>query len=183
MPRVSARTPPLLYPPQFIHSLFTHDLTQRRSNRKMSSSTPQLNQLESPTSVINMNLKKFFVYPIDRKLSYSVTIKTWFFLTFPIQKNNANWRRHSTTTNFSYFWLHFQWIFARYKPKLSLTAVVFSTLWVFGLVELNFICFRIFHRIRHPSKTVTATTDRAALSPGLVEQRKSSLRYEKVCFA
>ena len=61
-------------------------------------------------------------------------------------------------------------------PKLSLTAVIFSTLWVFGLVGLNCICFRIFHRIRHPSKTVTATTDRAALLRGIVEQRKSSLR-------
>lgn len=61
-------------------------------------------------------------------------------------------------------------------PKLSLTAVVFSTLWVFGLVGLNCICFRIFHRIRHPSKTVTATTDRATLLRGIVEQRKSSLK-------
>ena len=61
-------------------------------------------------------------------------------------------------------------------PKLSLTAVVFSTLWVFGLVGLNSICFRVFSRVGHLSKTGRATTDRTALPLGIVEQRKSSLR-------
>ena len=51
-----------------------------------------------------------------------------------------------------------------------------SVLYSLGLrVEgLNCVCYRVFCRVGHLSKTETATTDRVALLPGIVEQRKSS---------
>ena len=46
-----------------VHSPFDLPLKRRLNNRKLRSSTPKLNQLESPVSAINMHLQKVFCLP------------------------------------------------------------------------------------------------------------------------